>query len=350
MPKLKPGSEFPSDWSDREDRDLLRGIYKHGFGNFVAIVKDKELCFRGRYRIAPRTRRDGRDDGDGDEDEQNDGDKAEEDDDLELFKEGLPMLPSFKLLTGHAKRMLWSIADPSYRPGTSTESGRTRLRKGRAPRVSSDGAASSEAAKVADNAEGDAYIDSAAPSALSQAARRRERREQWSKKEYSIIYKLVTSFGLAIRQVSSDEGGEKQWEYDFDWVKAHGKLNQKNIDQIRAKYSELVTMASRVVAYHNAGALEDKRAHLTLTLIQAKRILERVAVFAQVRRKILSRPDSELESSLTTLASKGVTGRWATLVPAWWIPVTHDIGFVKVPFLHIQISLFDDSRLELFRE
>jgi len=37
-------------WTEKEDKDLVRGIYKHGFGKYIPTSTDPELCFHDRVQ------------------------------------------------------------------------------------------------------------------------------------------------------------------------------------------------------------------------------------------------------------------------------------------------------------
>ncbi|CEO96733.1 unnamed protein product (mitochondrion) [Plasmodiophora brassicae] len=43
------GRPLGGHWGRQEDLDLCRGIYRHGFGEFNAILNDEALCFKGRW-------------------------------------------------------------------------------------------------------------------------------------------------------------------------------------------------------------------------------------------------------------------------------------------------------------
>lgn len=48
------GSQALEPWWDTTfDRDLLRGTYKHGYGNYPAFLTDPNLCFLGRVQLPP---------------------------------------------------------------------------------------------------------------------------------------------------------------------------------------------------------------------------------------------------------------------------------------------------------
>jgi len=50
-PPLKRKEDFPSWWGEKEDKDLLQGIFIHGYGRYNIILNDQDLSFKGRATI-----------------------------------------------------------------------------------------------------------------------------------------------------------------------------------------------------------------------------------------------------------------------------------------------------------
>jgi len=51
------GGENPEWWGKIEDRDLLIGVHKHGFGKYDPIRLDPALCFYGRVKAVEKEKR-----------------------------------------------------------------------------------------------------------------------------------------------------------------------------------------------------------------------------------------------------------------------------------------------------
>uniref|UniRef100_A0A6B2L1L2 FYR N-terminal domain-containing protein n=1 Tax=Arcella intermedia TaxID=1963864 RepID=A0A6B2L1L2_9EUKA len=103
-------------------------------------------------------------------------------------------------------------------------------------------------------------------------------------------------------------------------------MTQKEIPSIEKYYTLFLSTCRKIIEHKdNPELVKDD---LLLSAVQAKRALERVAMFNALRRQVLALPEKEMEQLLTgPLSLPSVLKR--SHLPDWWEPYKHDMGLVR---------------------
>uniref|UniRef100_A0A6B2KW73 Uncharacterized protein n=1 Tax=Arcella intermedia TaxID=1963864 RepID=A0A6B2KW73_9EUKA len=255
----KLNTDVPEGWTSREDKDLLIGIYNHGFSKFNSIKNDPSLCFRNRFEKDKKSKK------------------------LEKGSASSEW-PSPKWLTLRCKHVIHTYAIVSDKKQKSYHQ---KFKK-----------------------------DKPIPIPLSQyvdvSKNKQKSKLEWLKREMSDFYRVVTTWGIPICKEKND--------LDFDFIKQKAKLNNKDSDSIRQYYYDFISSCKQAKEKRK---VDDP----LLTNVKARRALERITMFHQLRTKVLPSAESELQVYWKPLTSNYIIRD--SELPTWWVPVKHDYALVK---------------------
>jgi hypothetical protein len=320
FPKLEmAGGDMYSWWGVEEDKALLRGTHKYGFGRYNLTKRDPEFCFVGRVKL-------GKDEEEEDEDikEEETGKKKrgpkskkkpepekpavvkneEPVDDSNLFE-----MPTSKLLTHRVKHLLKAFSSMRRVSNSSTYRPEKYMEK--------------------------------------KGGRYSKPDNEWSKRERQDFYRAVTTFGIHVNEKGEDdfvqlhkaagfkfksvENVIKYYEEFYaicDYIRKHRMQKKQKTKQERE--AEAAGQKSTDEKDEGPAPGEEeihKKAQTSeLTFTQGKRVCDRLNFFSALRRKVLKMTDDELVEKLTGFGRSGM--------PDWWSPVTHDIPLLKAVEKH----------------
>lgn len=343
--------EFPDypNWGEQEDRDLLKGTYKYGFGKYEKIRTDPDLCFIGKpksfYEQEPV-----------DEKKKKKRERAER----ERAEKAKAEAERAAAEKGEAMQVDQAAAESApkseEKPAAEPKPEEVKTE----PKVEEPKTEDKPAEKIEDDNEWLA----AGPLSLrvkwllkgfnslrkrmekqkrrhdTQAAKdkkmkmKQERKDkletEWSKREKQDFYRALITYGVPIDPETK--------ENNFDFLKQKAKLGFKNSQTISQYYVNLLKMTRQLKQSKSADPTKhkhkkqktgeeaekvEKPEDYGLSEIQAMRALERVIMFINLRKKVLTMSTEEL-----TTRFKYARPREAKL-PSWWVTPEHDIALLK---------------------
>jgi hypothetical protein len=346
--------EFPDypNWGEQEDRDLLKGTYKHGFGKYEKIRTDPDLCFIGKpksfYEQEPV-----------DEKKKKKRERAER----ERAEKARAEAEKAAAEKGEAMQVDQPAAEGAPQSESKAETKPEEVKteaKVEEPKAEEKPAEEKPAEEKKDDGEWLA----AGPLSLrvkwllkgfnslrkrmekqkrrheSQAAKdkkikmKQERKDkletEWSKREKQDFYRALITYGVPIDPETK--------ENNFDFLKQKAKLGFKNSQTISQYYVNLLKMTRQLKQSKSADPTKhkhkkqktgeeaekiEKPEDYGLSEIQAMRALERVIMFINLRKKVLTMSTEELTNRF-----KYARPREAKL-PSWWVTPEHDIALLK---------------------
>jgi superfamily II DNA or RNA helicase len=322
------GTDFFAGSTIDDDKALLIGFYKHGFGFYSAIQSDPELPFATRTApIKGGAANDGADDLDGDGDGAVDGGASTVDTTTTAAAatmtadampptavdgaaiSGLPEWPNAKVTAQRVKRLMRAIDAKRAAANREPKPERKRERK----------------------------VDTARIEEKLAEAERLNR--VWSKAEMNNLYRDLTIHGEPRRADGT-----------FDWapMKERAKLQRKTVEQIDEFYPLFLSLVHKKIESDapkrlesngdaattangddedggaaldeppndaNGAAAEDVNADGTvkdvpLTYLQCKRLVQRIQLLRTLREQVLAHPERDIK--LLNAKKHGL--------PVWWTP------------------------------
>jgi len=348
--------EFPTWWTCHHDKDLLIGVYRHGFGRYDLVRTDPTLCFNGNVRYEEKEKP-----------KKSKSLRSSLRNSLTLStEEAKSSQPPSQSITDSTQSLQASTGGvtpsaPSQSLSSSQQLTNSPLSlsssTGGASQTTSNGSSASAlpewpSAKLLTHRFKQALflVSSAQHSSQSRGgssgkAKRSKRgmslsdrqlklKTEWSKREIMDFYRVITLHGLPLF-------GDH--DYDFEFIRQRAKLNQKNGTMIRQYYDEFLTQCIKIKYLKKEGKLDEKAKEFTVSYVQAKRALERIVLFDDLRRDVLIYSDDQLRSKLQPLNDP--FGPFKQGVPDWWIPIEHDLsllhGIDKYGFCKWELILSD---------
>jgi superfamily II DNA or RNA helicase len=304
-------------WTDKEDKDLLRGTWKHGFGKYSLIKRDPELCFFGRVKLSPNEEAEAAAEADGlpldPTDDDDDKPKKKGDNKSAAGAVAVPVdaaaaaaaaaaqaaanenlyeMPGSKLLTHRVKHLVKLFGSRQFKP-TKGKGGAGAGRKGK-------------------------------------------QEQDWSKRERQDIYRGLTTFGVPLKADTDEE--------DYDAMLANAKLKHKSVQAVKEFYTDFIAVCKYVrsnkdfkkpapkgkkaadVDMDLSAAGDDivrKAEIMGLTFTQGKRAADRIEFFDTLRKKILRLSEEELQNRARSVP------KTAAGLPKWWDSQVHDLAVLK---------------------
>lgn len=294
-------------WTDREDKDLLRGTWKHGFGKYALIKKDPELCFHGRVKLSAADHQELADaaaealaaeEDEGGKKRKTDAKPAVQDPAaaaaaLAAANENLLEMPGSKLLTHRVKHLVKVFGTRQFKPS-----------KGRG--------------------------------AAGAGGRKNKQEQDWSKRERQDIYRGLTTYGVPLLPGTD--------EIDYDMMLANAKLKHKTVAAVQEFYADFLAVCKHVRANKESKKPSSKgkkaaepdfeitlggediarKAELMgLTFTQGKRAADRIEFFDTLRKKILRFSEDEVQNRVKSIP------KTASGLPKWWDSLVHDLAVLR---------------------
>lgn len=334
---LTPGCEHLRWWKGKHDKDLLIGVYRHGFGRYNHILRDRTLCFYGNVRsedkeagkqkgrkakpslgslslsssgalsaIREKEKEKKRGSEEGVEEVEgeattninNAATSKSEEKDKESEKESLPAFPSSKWLTSRFKQILHQLSHCVQDPDAYNDQSGKRHGLGHSSHLG--------------HGHGKGRDDK----------KHMKMKEGWSKRENLDFYRVLMTHGLPAHATKAPE-------LDFEFLKAKARLSQKTVDAIKQHYTKLTDSFSRLDELKADGTLSETLKQFNCTQSQANKVIERIRLFEVLRSHVLPLTDDVLAAKLAPLARESAFAVSRVGLPNWWIPIEHDIAMVR---------------------
>lgn len=370
FPHIDGGNFFESWWGPEQDKDLLIGTYKWGFGQYLKMIKDPELCFYGK--VKPKEEKKGKfnnkDEDDEDEGEE-DAQKMELDevkDDLvkenkdskEESKEVKEESQEVKEVKGGSKDLkedkentmndIRNIIDSQDNPSLIKDD--PSLIKDNSSSISLD-----DNLKIMPPSKILTHRVKHILKAFNTLRKKRhqfedkekrrleklrlkmekdkkkdEKEQTWSKRERQDFYRVVTTYGIPF----TPDG-----ECDFEFIKAKAKLTNKTIRTIQKFYTDFLEICKFIkttkwniqtpgssepenLVVHEDQELVKKATDMGFSYGQAKRAFDRIAMFSTLRNRVLpSLGKDDIRNVLGNIERSGSD------IPFWW-NLVHDEGIL----------------------
>ncbi len=288
-----------ADWSPQDDRSLMVGSYRHGVGNYDSMRNDPELSFLKKYQQAAST--------------------PTAPEVLPKLEEQEPPHPQADQQTATTQQsqiqteppvvaevppvVVETVAAPSPTTTTATTSRTWPAAKLLNERLKKLIRFFTREKKQQERAEKQKEKEKKEEEKLK---RREELHSEWSKRERQDFYKTLTSFGVPLT-----DKGELNWQA----IKDKANLKRKNLEQIESYYIEFIKQCRN--------RLEEKETNTELNTTKAddlskpkcKKVVERCALFADIRTQVLQ--FENLEKKLKSV-------RKTSNLPKWWVAGVHD--------------------------
>uniref|UniRef100_A0A3B3WQN2 Uncharacterized protein n=1 Tax=Poecilia mexicana TaxID=48701 RepID=A0A3B3WQN2_9TELE len=344
MPEMEQ-QEVPAAWWDSDaDRSLLAGVFKH-YEMYTTMRADPCLCFVERV---------GRPDDKAIDAEQHTGDAELGDGDFDKFSED----PEFKPASRLSKDLFdepdsmnvddeISVEDKSVPMVTesaavhsgvcewpSSSSLTARLRR---LITAYQRSYRQEQLKMEAEAKGDRRRRRCEQASKLKEIARQER-QQWTRREESDFYRVVSTFG--VEKIKREPGVSEEGDAEFDWTRfrTFARLDKKTDESLSRYFRSFVTMCRRVCH------LPQGRGELTQTVApiteeRASRTLYRISLLRRLRERVLPHPSLEERLLLAPRSAE---------LPAWWSLPDHDRQLMLGASLHgvsrTELSIFSDPQ------
>eukprot|EP01125_Pyxidicula_operculata_P004888 TRINITY_DN1811_c0_g3_i2.p1 TRINITY_DN1811_c0_g3~~TRINITY_DN1811_c0_g3_i2.p1 ORF type:complete len:1367 (+),score=527.34 TRINITY_DN1811_c0_g3_i2:253-4101(+) len=282
----------PTWWGLQEDKDLLIGVHKHGFGKYDKIFADPNLTFTKpkKFTVTEGSS------GEGTTEAANITSTATTTTTTTIERNlNEKDIPGAKWLTLRFKLVIKALG--LGKSGKSKKSDKSKFKS------------------------------------------------EWSKREMSDFYRAIITHGVPWSIEHND--------YDFESLRKRAKLKQKSTQAIQQHYTDFLSMCSEIMEQKKEGKTEETKKEkdgFVLSFVQAKRALERLNMFNTIRKQILSLQDTELTQRFQIVKVSTITKRSG--LPEWWIPIVHDKELLKGVDKHgfgKWESIFTDPESEFYK-
>jgi len=330
--------EFPDypNWGEQEDRDLLKGTYKHGFGKYEKIRTDPDLCFLGKPRsFYEQEPVDEKKKKKREKAERERAEKAKAEAEKAAAEKGEPMQIDQSATEGAPKMEIKPEVEEFKPEDKATEAkkddGEWLAAGPLSLRVKWLLKGFNSLRKRMEKQKRRHDSQAAKDKKMKMKQERKDKLEtEWSKREKQDFYRALITYGVPIDPETK--------ENNFDFLKHKAKLGFKNSQSISTYYVNLLKMCRQLKQSKSADPTKhkhkkqktgeenekvEKPEDYGLSEIQAMRALERVIMFINLRKKVLTISTEELAIRFRYARPKEAK------LPSWWVTPEHDVALLK---------------------
>eukprot|EP01125_Pyxidicula_operculata_P016654 TRINITY_DN576_c0_g2_i1.p1 TRINITY_DN576_c0_g2~~TRINITY_DN576_c0_g2_i1.p1 ORF type:complete len:2102 (+),score=699.65 TRINITY_DN576_c0_g2_i1:116-6421(+) len=346
------GAECPEWWGQKEDKDLLLGVHKHGFGRYEEIGKDQTLCYFGRVNIVQKKK-------------SKKSKKTEAAANEELFdwpaskwlalrfRQVLAKIQALKAeviknrekqekkkakaAAKAEKKRLAALKKAEKKEKKKKEEKEKKKKEKEKEKKKGEKDKEKKKSKKSDKEKKKkkSKYDSDSDVSDSEDFHGSENQEDyhhqvnirqtvpynpasevWTDEELHDLYDAIMIYGIPWDQ--------ERRTHDFNSMKSLAKITTKSVNAIQMNCEEFIKMSKSMYTKPDTAYIE-KTFHLNSE--QVRSVATRIMMFTHIRRNILIHPDSYLNQVLQKIAQIPLSETIG--MPEWWIPVKHDIDLIK---------------------